>query len=395
MGSAGFIAGTTVGALAGAALSGEPALAGVPGAVQLAGTALAAYPAARLMERVGRRPGLTLGFGLGVVGALLVGGAVAAHTFPLFLAGIFIVGASRGFTDLSRYAAAEMHPVAERGRAISLVVLGGTVGAVAGPALVGPAGQAAQAFGLDQLAGPWFSSAGLFLVVGLVLAVFLRPDPSQLARQIGAPADGPADLPAAAPLRAWGHLLREPRVLTALSSLVLGQMVMVMLMSMTALHMRGHQHSLTDISLVIASHTLGMYGPALISGRLVDHWGRAPVITLGALLLVAACVLAPLSPDVVPIGFALFLLGLGWNFCYVAGATLLTDVLTPAERSRGQGTTDLLINLASAGGSLGSGVLFASLGYGLIAALGLGLSLVPLALAAALWLRRPAVLTAS
>jgi predicted MFS family arabinose efflux permease len=116
------------------------------------------------------------------------------------------------------------------------------------------------------------------------------------------------------------------------------------------------------------------------------------MIALGAALLVAACLLAPLSPDGLPIGFALFLLGLGWNFCYVAGGTLLTDALTPLERSRGQGATDLFINLASAGSSLGSGVLFAGLGYTLINWVGLSLALVPLALALRFWLTRRAAL---
>jgi len=166
----------------------------------------------------------------------------------------------------------------------------------------------------------------------------------------------------------------------------------VMLMSMTSLHMRGHQHSLGDISLVISSHTLGMYGPSLFSGRLVDRWDRVRIIALGAALLLLACLLAPLSPDVLPIGVALFLLGLGWNFCYVAGGTLLTDALTPAERSRGQGATDLLINLVSAASSLGSGLLFAGLGYLLITWVGFLLALVPLVLALRLWyVRRAAV----
>ncbi|MBL8055961.1 MAG: MFS transporter, partial [Anaerolineales bacterium] len=178
LGSAGFIAGSTVGTLAGAALSGQTALAGLPGAIYLAGSALAAYPAARFMERLGRRAGLTAGFLLGLAGALGVGAAVLAHNFLFFLAAFAVMGAARGFTDLSRYAAAEMHAPAERGRAISLVVLGGTVGAILGPALVGPAGVLAERLGADQLAGPWFGSAALFGLGALVIAAFLRPDPS-------------------------------------------------------------------------------------------------------------------------------------------------------------------------------------------------------------------------
>ncbi|MBL8056204.1 MAG: MFS transporter, partial [Anaerolineales bacterium] len=232
----------------------------------------------------------------------------------------------------------------------------------------------------------------LFGLGAVVIAAFLRPDPSAVGRGLAQPAAaGPADAADGA-LRGWAVLLGDGRVPAALGALVLGQAVMVMLMSMTSLHMRGHQHSLGDISLVISSHTLGMYGPSLFSGRLVDRWGRVRMIALGAALLLLACLLAPLSPDVVPIGVALFLLGLGWNFCYVAGGTLLTDALTPAERSRGQGATDLLINLVSAASSLGSGLLFAGLGYLLITWVGFLLALVPLVLALRLWyVRRAAV----
>ncbi len=386
IGSAAFIAGSTVSALVGAQLNGTAWLAGLPGAVHLAGSALAAYPAARLMERLGRRPGLVFGFSLGLVGALTAGGAVLAGSFAAFLLGVALMGTARGFTDMGRYAAAEMHPAAARGRAISLVVLGGTLGAVLGPGLVGPTGDLARAAGAEALAGPWFASAVLFSLGALAMSLWLRPDPRDLARQIGQP---DADTGAAPPAgRAWRDLLRLLPVQTALSALVLGQVVMVMLMAMTSLHMQGHQHSLFEISLVISAHTLGMFGPSVISGRLVDRWGRAPMIGLGAGLLVLACLLAPLSPATLPIGVALFLLGLGWNFTYVAGGTLLTDVLTSGERARGQGVADLLINLASASGSLGSGVLFAGLGYALISWIGLLLALIPLALAVAMLVRR-------
>jgi len=190
--SAAFIASATVGAIAGAHLSGRPELAGLPSAVYLLGAALASYPASRLMERVGRRLGLTTGLGLGVTGALLNGLAINSGSFGLFLLGYALMGATRGFTDLGRYAAAEMHPLAERARAISLVVLGGTAGAILGPALVGPTGQLALSFGLEELSGPSFAGAALFAVGLLLIFVFLRPDPSVLARQFAADADAAA-----------------------------------------------------------------------------------------------------------------------------------------------------------------------------------------------------------
>jgi MFS family permease len=150
--------------------------------------------------------------------------------------------------------------------------------------------------------------------------------------------------------------------------------------------MKGHQHPLTAISLTIASHTFGMYAFSLVSGRLADQWGRGPVIIIGAGTLILACLAAPISPEVLPISVALFLLGLGWNFCYVGGSSLLADQLSPTERARMQGINDLLISLMSAAGSLGSGVIFAKAGYGAMGLIGAMTALVPLVLTL-LWQR--------
>jgi MFS family permease len=168
---------------------------------------------------------------------------------------------------------------------------------------------------------------------------------------------------------------------------VLGQMVMVLVMVITSLHMRGHQHGLPDISLVISSHTFGMYAFSIISGRLSDRWGRGPVIMIGSATLVIACIAATISPDVLPLGVALFLLGLGWNFCFVGGSTLLADQLSPLERARSQGFNDLLVGLASAVGSLGSGFIFAALGYNTMALISAVVAMIPLA-AILLWMKK-------
>jgi MFS family permease len=121
-----------------------------------------------------------------------------------------------------------------------------------------------------------------------------------------------------------------------------------------------------------------MYAFSVVSGQLIDRWGRVPVIIAGAITLIGACLAAPLSPDVVPISVALFLLGLGWNFCYVGGSTLLADQLSPAERAQTQGFNDLLIGLTSAIGSLLSGVVFATLGYGAMGVIGAVAALIPI-----------------
>ena len=390
--SAAFIASFTVGAIAGAQLSGQPALAGLPGATYQLGAAMTAYPAARMMDRYGRRAGLVLGYIIGIGGALLAAYAITNHSFVLFLAGFAGVGTTKGFTDLGRYAAAEMHPAAARGRAISLVVLGGTVGAIGGPAIVAPVGRLVERYGLDALAGPWLASAVIFLFGIFLIGLFLRPDPSLIGRRLAAEQKSldQQDITKAAALafadavRPLRTILAQPGTRVAVSAMVLGQLVMVMLMSMTSLYMTHNGHGLGTVSIVIMAHTLGMYGMSMITGRLADNFGRAPVIVAGCGMLLVACLLAPLSLQTSVLAVALFLLGLGWNFCYVAGAALLTDTLSVAERGRMQGSNDLAVGMVSALGSLQSGALFAAIGYASLSWLSLVVALLPLLLAARL-----------
>jgi len=148
--------------------------------------------------------------------------------------------------------------------------------------------------------------------------------------------------------------------------------------------MKDNHHMLGDISAVISAHTFGMYAFSVVSGWLADKWGRPQVILTGAVVLLLSCVTAPISPDVLPLAVSLFLLGLGWNFTFVGGSTLLADQLSPAERARTQGANDLLVGLASALASLSSGIVFASLGYTLVAVAGAVLSLIPIYYAAML-----------
>jgi MFS family permease len=169
---------------------------------------------------------------------------------------------------------------------------------------------------------------------------------------------------------------------------------MVLLMGITSLHMKEHHHALTDISLVFSAHTFGMFAFSIVSGRLTDTWGREPVILAGAGLLVLASALAPLSPDVLPLSIALFLLGLGWNFCYVGGSALLSDQLSPAERAKTQGTNDLLIGLATASVSFSSGLLFASIKYSGMGIVGMVSSLVLLGLTGGWMIKRRRLATA-
>ncbi|MHB1131777.1 MAG: MFS transporter [Chloroflexota bacterium] len=381
LGSAGFIAAFTVNAIVGADLSGQAALAGLPGAIYVFGGAFASLAWGYAMDSIGRRGGLVLGLAIGVVGAAIAGGAVLGRSFPFFLAGLALMGVANAALQLGRFAAAEVHPPSQRGRAISNVVLGGTAGAVLGPLMVGPTGQWALQAGLSELAGPYSVGFALFAVAAVVLFVGLRPDPRDLGLEIARLHPEPALH--AGPARSISGLLREPGVVVAMGSMVFAQLVMTMVMVITSLHMTAHAHPLAAISVVISSHTIGMFAFSVLSGRLSDRWGRGPVILVGTGTLLVSCLAAPWSTDLVPLAAALFLLGLGWNFSYVGGSTLLSDQLSPSERAKTQGFNDLLLGLASATGSLGSGVVFASAGFGVMATVGAVVSLIPLALA--LW----------
>ena len=374
--SAGTIGMATVNPILAADLSGQAAWAGLPTAIYLLGAALSAPLWGLLMDRLGRRRGILLGLVLGMAGAAAVQGALSLSSLAVFLGAMGMIGVASAAVQLSRFSAAEVHPPELRGRAISNVVLGGTVGAIAGPLLVGPAGRWAVRLGLEELGGPYLQALLLFTLAAAIVFVGLRPDPRELGREVARLYSVQAV--EGSPRRPLGTIFRGPDAFLALSAMVLGQMVMVMLMVITSLHMRNHDHSLVDLSLVISSHTLGMYAFSVVSGRLSDRWGRHRVILAGSFTLVVACLAATLTPDVLPLAMALFLLGLGWNFCYVGGSTLLADQLTPAERARSQGFNDLMVGLASAAGSLASGLVFDAVGFVWMGWVGAALALVPL-----------------
>lgn len=382
--SAGFIASATLNSIIGAKLGGSASYAGLPAAVYLLGGAFAASAWGYLMDRIGRRNGIVLGLLIGVVGNALVLYAIFMSSFALFLAGMVMMGITNAAVVLGRFAAAEVNPPEHRGSAISNVVIGGTFGAVFGPLLVGPMGIFARSLGMDELAGAYIATLVLFAIASVVVFAGLRPDPRELGIQVAA--QYPETTPAGE-ARPIFEIIRQPAALMAVTAMVLGQVVMVAIMVITSLHMRGHDHNLRDISAVISSHTLSMYAFSVVSGRLSDKWGRGRVILAGSFTLLLACITAPLSPNVFPLAVALFLLGLGWNFCFVGGSALLADQLSPAERARTQGTNDLLVGLASAVGSLGSGFVFAASNYTIISIVAGLLSLIPLGMSL-LWMRR-------
>jgi MFS family permease len=381
LGSTGHIAAVTVSTIVAQDLAGTSALSGAPGAAVVAGAALGATLLSRLMVRRGRRTGLAAGYAVGVAGAALATAAIVIRSMPFLLFGTLLVGFGNASNQLSRYAAADMFPVQRRASALGTVVWAATIGAVLGPNLVGPSGTVAEWFGLPRLAGPYIVPIFFVGLAAVVSWVFLRPDPFELADRSTTDGSDPVHATASdAPAVSIRELLRRPTVATALVALVAGQVVMVLIMTMTPLHMTAHGHHLETVGLVISGHVFGMYALAPVSGRLTDRFGSGPVIIAGLIVLAQSSLLAAVAP---PEGgallfVALFLLGFGWNLGYVAGSALLSHGLELAERTRLQGTTDSIIWSSGAAASLGSGVVVAAASYTALGLMGAAVVIVPI-----------------
>jgi MFS family permease len=384
---AAVIAMGTVFSIVAADLTGNPAWAGAPNALLSLAGGLMAPILAVSWDRWGRRLGLALALGAGAIGAGLAAASVELRATWLLGLGILAIGATQAGGRLSRFIAAEIHSPEGRGRAISVVVWGGTIGAVGGPLLVGPSSRLAAALGWDELSGPIALGLPLLALSALITYAGLRPEPLDLSRQLESV--GRLDATAAGPARPIRRLLTHPGILVAMTAMVLSQMVMVMLMGITSLYMHDHDHTLSGISVVFAAHTLGMFAFSPLAGRFSDRAGRGPAIVAGALMMVLSTAVAPASHALPALVTGLFLLGLGWNFCFVAGSALLADQLSPAERSKTQGANDMLVGVVSGVGSLSSGLVYAAVGYPVVSLVGGVLILLAALSGGWWWLARP------
>jgi MFS family permease len=375
LGSTGHIAAVTVATIVAQDMVGTSAWAGAPAATVVLGSALGSTLLATLMARRGRRIGLSLGYTIGVGGALVATGAVVAGLFPLLLLGTFLIGFGNSSNQLSRYTAADLVPPERRASAIGIVVWGATIGAVVGPNLVSFAGDVALGFDLPRLSGPYLVPIVFVGAAAILSFVFLRPDPFELADESArAREDG-----VVRPDARVSELLRRPVVLASIVALVTGQVVMVLIMTMTPLHMTDHGHDLAAVGVVISGHTFGMFALSPISGRLTDRFGSPIVIAAGLGVLALSAVMAAVAPAEggVVLFLALFLLGYGWNLGYVAGSSMLAAGLAIGERTRLQGVTDSMIWSSAAAASVSSGLVVSWAGYATLGLIGAGLVAVP------------------
>ena len=362
---AGLAAGITVGALLAEDMLGSDSLAGVPAALFTVGSAGAAAVVGRISNVRGRRWGLGLGYATGATGAALI--VLAAHlgSVALLLPALLVYGAGTATSLQARYAGADLAAPDHRGRAVSTVLVATTVGAVIGPNITSTMGDLADSLGLPRLAGPFLLAAVAYGLAGAVLLARLRPDPLLLARaRAGEPdvAVDEADVPARV----------ERGVVLGGLGMVAAQLVMVAIMTMTPVHMKDHGHGLGASGAVIAAHVAGMYLLSPVTGRLVDRVGARIVALASAATLATAGVLAATMPtdSVVGLAVALAVLGIGWNLGLVSGTAIVTEAVPLAVRARTQGSVDLCVALAGAGGGLGSGAMVAATSYSALAVTG-------------------------
>jgi len=364
-------------------------LLGLGPAIVLAAGALAALPAGLLMDRMGRVPVLAGGFGCGIAGCLLAALGSAQGWALAVLAGLVLVGTANATGLLARTAAGDMYPPERRARGIALVLFGSVFGAILGPAVFSPL-LAGRDLDGDALSALWIAASG-FMVAGLAIVLTVRPDPKRIGELL-AQADGATPAPdprhartsIATPTTPIGVLLRRPGVIPALVAAQASFAVMVAVMTLTgAVVVDHHHHSADNVFPIIGAHVIGMFGLIIVVGDIVDTIGRTRALA-GGLLLMAASTISLLWITSVPASAAaLFGLGLGWNFSFVAATAVLSDMTAPSERGKLLGFNDLLAGLTGAGLALLGGLALTALGVASLAIGGAALVAAP-----ALWILR-------
>lgn len=335
----------TLSGLVGQQLSSSDSLATLPIAANVLGTMIATIPASLLMRRFGRRLGFILGALLGAGGGIISALGVFGSSFVVFTFGNLLLGAYQGFAQFYRFAAADAASVNFRSRAISYVLAGGVVAALAGPEIV----KWTKDLGPSVHAAPYLSITVLSLAAVVLLAVLDIPSPHAVE------AGG-----AGRPL--W-TVVRQPVSLVAIAGAAVGYGVMILVMTATPLAMVSHHHSIESAAFVIQAHVLGMFVPSFFTGTLIQRFGVLVVMFAGALLLGIHVVVAVIGTELALFLAALVFLGVGWNFLYVGGTALLTEAYAPTERHKVQALNDFLIHGVVVAAALLSGSLLTTVGW--------------------------------
>lgn len=358
---------------------GTNSAAGIPVALFTFGSAIAAFLIGRSSQRYGRRLGLAGGFIIGGLGGLGIIIAALGQHIPLLFVSLFIYGAGMASNLQARYAGTDLAKDDQKATAASLALVSTTVGAVLGPNLVSPMGTFAESIGVPTLAGPFIMSSLAFLVAGLIVLIFLRPDPLLVANVIRASIE-----------KDWHDNGKERKhkrgnkkgIVIGIVVMVVAQLIMTAIMTMTPVHMGHHGHDLSQVGLVIGLHIGAMYFVSPLTGLMLDRLGRIFMVYVASATLIMAGVVAAFAPEssLIWMIVALVLLGLGWNFGLLTGTAMIVDDSEPSKSAKIQGSADVLVALSGAAGGGLSGIMVASTSYQLLSIVGalLALCVLPL-----------------
>ncbi|MDJ0834238.1 MAG: MFS transporter [Gammaproteobacteria bacterium] len=338
----------TASAIIGFDLADNKALATLPLAIQFLLAMLTSIPASLLMKRLGRKAGFVISSVIGIVGSLLAMYAVIELSFVSFCLATALFGIYTGFGQYFRFAAAEVADPAHTTTAISYVLAGGVLAAVIGPNL---ANHSKDLLDVTYL--------GSFIAVLLLYALNLL---NILAIDFPRPINQALD-EYARPLR---QIAAQPLFIVAVLGGVIGYSMMSLLMTATPLAMKHQQHAFSDVAFVIQWHVLGMFAPSFVTGHLINRFGVERIISIGALLIFACIVINLNGTAVAHFWWALFLLGVGWNFMFIGGTTLLTQTYNEVEKAKTQALNDFLVFTSVTVASLGAGALQHLLGWQMV-----------------------------
>jgi MFS family permease len=335
----------SVSALAGYALASNKVFSTVPSMCYVIGAAIATYPASMLMKRVGRRRGFLTGGAFGLVGSVLATLAMSLASLPLLCAGTMLLGVYNAFGQYYRFAAADAAPADGKAKAISYVLAGGVLGGVIGPEL----SKLTRA-----LVEPEFfaSYASLFVYSLAAMAIVSR------LRLVEAAEDASQQ-----PARPLSEIVVQPTFIVAAVVAALGYAVMSLLMTATPLAMGFCGHPYTAAASVISAHVVGMFGTSFFTGSLIKRFGVLQIMMTGVAIMFGCVAVALSGQDIPNFWFALVLLGIGWNFMYIGGSTLLTEAYRPSEKAKTQGVNEMTIFAVQAVAALSSGVLVNARGW--------------------------------
>ena len=359
-----------VNSLAGFALATDKRWATLPISAYVVGSALSTLPASYFMKHYGRRAGFMLGGVLGIVGASTGAYAIGTQSFFLLCIGAFLSGIYNAIGQYYRFAAADMSSAEFRSKAISLVLAGGIVGGVLGPET--------SKLTRDLMAPEFFASFGLLAIFALAAII--------ITSRLQLPALSAEEQHTSG--RPLIQLLRQPAFIVAVLAAAVGYGVMNLLMSATPLAMAICKYPYNDAAFILEWHVIAMFAPSFFTGSLIKRFGVLNILLTGAALMFGCVFIASAGVSLMHFWFALVLLGVGWNFLYIGGTTLLTECYAPAERAKAQGFNDFLVFVAMAASSFTSGMVLTRTGWGALNQLALPfLSVVTLAIGL-LWLKR-------